>query len=245
MMMHTISPIGLSPFKNTIEESTVQNPLRVIALGDSLVYGYGDPVGGGWVEQLRRRWMSPDSPGHVIYNLGIRGNGVTQVLQRLEQEFRQRGELRNRYPDLIILSVGVNDSARLGRPTGKNFTDMAVFQEQLNDLLNQARDLCQVMFIGMIPIDETKMPFMNCLYYNHKDQFLYKQATKEACENKNIPYLDLFDLWTARGEFWWRSLLCDDGLHPNVQGYQAILADILNWQHIAQLDRQIPVLNPL
>lgn len=224
-------------FNHTIQESVFQNPLRVIALGDSLVYGYGDPVGGGWVEQMRRRWMSPDSTGHALYNLGIRGNGVIQVSQRLEQEFKQRGELRNRYPDLIILSVGVNDSARLGRATGKNFTDLQLFQEELNYLLNQAVNLCQVVFIGMIPIDENKMPFMNCLYYNHADQFRYKEVTKQACLQRNIPYLDLFDLWIGRGENWWRSLLCSDGLHPNVEGYQAILTDILNWQPIARLDR--------
>ena len=49
--------------------STVVNPtqiwnssfntqsLRIVALGDRLVYGYGDLVGGGWVERLRRQWM--------------------------------------------------------------------------------------------------------------------------------------------------------------------------------------------
>ena len=234
--MQTLNHTNFSQFNHGIQESNLQNPLRVIALGDSLVYGYGDPINGGWVEQLRRRWMSPESIGHVLYNLGIRGNGVKQVSQRLEQEFRQRGELRNRYPDLTILSVGVNDSARLGRPTGKNFTDIQLFQEQLNYLLDQAASLSQVMFIGMIPIDESKMPFMDCLYYNHDDQFRYKEAIKNACMNRNIPYLDLFDLWLSRGENWWQYLLCQDGLHPNVEGYQAILADILNWQPISRLD---------
>ncbi len=82
-------------------------PLKIVALGDSLVYGYGDPDGGGWVERLHRQWLSPESAGHVLYNLGIRGNGVAEVGQRLEQEWSLRGELRNRQPDLIILSVGV------------------------------------------------------------------------------------------------------------------------------------------
>ena len=30
---------------------------RIVAIGDSLIYGYGDPEGGGWVERLRRRWQ--------------------------------------------------------------------------------------------------------------------------------------------------------------------------------------------
>ncbi|MDM9380357.1 GDSL-type esterase/lipase family protein [Chlorogloeopsis sp. ULAP01] len=209
--------------------------LKVIALGDSLIYGFGDPIGGGWIEQLRRRWMCADHSGHALYNLGIRGNGVAQVQARLEQEFRRRGELRNRFPDLIILSVGVNDSARLGRLDGRLATEFKQFQTQLANLLDQARQLCNVVFVGMVPVDESKMPFMNCFYYNHTDQYRYKEATKLACAARQIPYLDIFDLWLARGTNWVRSHVCSDGLHPNFQGYQVLLQDVLNWEPIAQL----------
>ncbi|MBF2004075.1 GDSL-type esterase/lipase family protein [Chlorogloeopsis fritschii PCC 9212] len=209
--------------------------LKVIALGDSLIYGFGDPIGGGWIEQLRRRWMSAEHSSHALYNLGIRGNGVAQVQARLEQEFRRRGELRNRFPDLIVLSVGVNDSARLGRSDGRSVTEFMQFQAQLANLLDQARQLCNVVFVGMVPVDESKMPFMNCFYYNHADQYHYKEATKLACAARQIPYLDVFDLWLARGTNWVRSHLCSDGLHPNFQGYQALLQDVINWEPIAQL----------
>ncbi len=56
-----------------------QTPLKVIALGDSLVYGYGDFVGGGWVERLRRQWMSPETDERVLYNLGVRGDRVFEI----------------------------------------------------------------------------------------------------------------------------------------------------------------------
>ncbi|MEM9771733.1 MAG: hypothetical protein AAF889_09090, partial [Cyanobacteria bacterium P01_D01_bin.73] len=39
----------------------VTQPLKVLAIGDSIVYGYGDVSGGGWVERLRRQWMHPNS----------------------------------------------------------------------------------------------------------------------------------------------------------------------------------------
>jgi lysophospholipase L1-like esterase len=209
--------------------------LRIVALGDSLIYGFGDPVGGGWVEQLRRRWMPVDSAGHALYNLGIRGNGVAQVHSRLAQEFRHRGELRNRLPDLIILSVGVNDSPRLSHAHGRSLTDFELFQEQISNLLDQALQLCPVLFVGMVPVDENRMPFLDCLYYNHADQYRYKEATKEACALRQIPYLDIFDRWIEQGETWVRSHLCPDGLHPNVKGYQVLLDDVLNWEPIAQL----------
>ncbi|RMF22083.1 MAG: G-D-S-L family lipolytic protein [Cyanobacteria bacterium J083] len=210
-------------------------PLKIVALGDSLIYGYGDPSGGGWVERLRRQWMSPQSPGHVIYNLGIRGNTVAQVSQRLEYEFSQRGELRNRLPDLIILSVGVNDSPRLGRPDGRPYTPLEKFKVQVADLLEQAKQLCPVLFVGTVPINESKMPFLDCFYYNRLAQFTYKEVTKLACQQRQIPYLDIFDLWLSRGEEWLQSQLAEDGLHPNVSGYQTLVADVTNWHYIKVL----------
>jgi lysophospholipase L1-like esterase len=208
----------------------VPQPLKVVAMGDSLIYGFGDPVGGGWVERLRRQWMLLDGSGHAVYNLGVRGDGVQQVARRLEGEFRYRGELRNRVPDLLLLSVGVNDSARLGRLTGRNFMDFEIFQTEMDRLLAQARQLCDVLFVGMVPVDESKMPFMDCLHYNHGDQVRYKEATRAACQVHGIPYLDIFDRWQSRGESWWQTRLLPDGLHPNVEGYEALLADITTWE---------------
>ncbi|MDJ0737659.1 MAG: GDSL-type esterase/lipase family protein [Nostocaceae cyanobacterium] len=212
---------------------TQSQPLKIVALGDSLVYGFGDPEGGGWVERLRRWWMSPDSAGHVLYNLGVRGNRIQQVAQRLEVEFRHRGELRNQVPDLIILAAGVNDSARLGRLNGRNYTDFQVFEQQTAALLDLAQQLCPVLFVGMVPVDEAKMPFLNCFYYNHADQYRYKEATKIACSQRGIPYLDIFDSWMQRGENWRLKRLTPDGLHPNTLGYQSLLEDVIHWDAIA------------
>jgi lysophospholipase L1-like esterase len=211
------------------------SPLKLVVLGDSLIYGFGDPEGGGWVERLRRQWMHPESPGHVLYNLGVRGDGVKQVQGRVEQEFRNRGELKNRVPDAIIFSVGVNDSARLGRPNGKNYTDFEIFTPELANLLDQAQRLCPVFFVGMVPVNEASMPFLDCFYYNHADQYRYKEATRLACQKRQIPYLDIFDSWMSRGNDWCNQHLCKDGLHPNVAGYQALLQDVLNWEALGHL----------
>jgi lysophospholipase L1-like esterase len=207
-------------------------PLRIIALGDSLVYGFGDPEGGGWVERLRRQWMSPDASGHVLYNLGVRGDGVRQVAQRLEHEFRHRGELRHKVPDAIVLSVGVNDSARLGHAKGRNFTAFEDFQCDLSALLDQAQRLCSVFFVGMTPVDESRMPFANSLHYSHSDQYRYKEATRLACLERQIPYLDIWEQWLARDAQGWRSLISVDGLHPNSTGYKTLLQDFISWDAV-------------
>jgi lysophospholipase L1-like esterase len=215
--------------------STQTQPLKIVALGDSLIYGFGDPEGGGWVERLRRAWMLPDSAGHVLYNLGVRGDRTLSVAQRLEVEFRHRGELRNRVPDLIILSVGVNDSARVGRLNGKNYTDFDRFEAEIAALLNLAVQLCPVMFVGMVPIDEAKMPFLDCLHYNHADQYRYKEATRIACEERSIPYLDIFQTWMAHGTTWVNQRLSDDGLHPNTLGYKTLLENVASWEALSSM----------
>jgi lysophospholipase L1-like esterase len=217
----------------------VPQPVKVVALGDSLIYGFGDPIGGGWVERLRRNWMHPDSPDHALYNLGIRGDGVKQVSSRLEHEYRLRGELRNRVPDLIILSVGVNDSARLSRRDGRNFTDFDVFCGEMRGLLGRARRLCPVLFVGMVPVDESKMPFLDCFYYNHADQHRYKEATRLVCKELHIPYLDIFDHWLERGEDWYKAQISPDGLHPNVSGYQVLLEDVVQWRPFREFMEKI------
>lgn len=241
----TLNCVGVSEDGNDMinHSSTRQNlsSLRLIALGDSVVYGYGDWEGGGWVERLRRHWMglgigwdalgepilNPSAP--VLYNLGIRGNTVEQVHDRLKQEFHGRGEVRHRSPDGILLSVGVNDSPRLGHWQGRNYTNFDQFQDQLDRLLTQAQSLGQVWFVGMIPVDSTRMPFLDCFYYNHSDQYRYKEVTRQACNALGIPYLDLFELWLHRGDHWWRSRLTQDGLHPNSLGHHSIFEDVLHW----------------
>ncbi|WP_293134923.1 GDSL-type esterase/lipase family protein [Microcoleus sp. bin38.metabat.b11b12b14.051] len=211
------------------------HPLKLVAFGDSLIYGFGDGAGGGWVERLRRQWMLPESAGHVLYNLGVRGDRAYQVAQRLENEFRHRGELRNRVPDAIILSVGLNDSARVQSPNGRSYTEFEHFKTVLDNLLNLSQQLCPVIFVGMVPVDESKMPFQDCLYYNHADQYRYKEATKLACQSRGIPYLDIFDKWIARGNIWCRSCLTSDGLHPNAAGYQCLFEDVTSWEPLVAI----------
>jgi lysophospholipase L1-like esterase len=227
--------VAASPFLRSPVALETRPEKRVVAIGDSLVYGYGDPEGGGWVERLRRQWLQPESPGHAIYNLGVRGDTVQRVARRLVQEFQTRGEFRNRVPDRLFLSVGMNDSARVGKPSGRSFTEFEAFQAEMENLLDAAVSLCPVVFIGMTPVLEERMPFAEVLHYSHRDQHAYKEATKQACQQRGIPYLDIFDLWLSRGDHWWRSRLSTDGLHPNVLGYRSLLEDVMAWPAVAEL----------
>lgn len=206
------------------------HPKKVIAIGDSLVYGYGDSEGGGWVDRLRLGWMSPEQPGPILYNLGVRGDGVVQVAKRLEQEFCDRGELRHRKPDLLVLSVGINDSARAGRPAGRPVTATETFEQEMNRLLSLATQLCPVYFVGMVPVNEAAMPFANVLYFSHAEQQRYRDITRRLCAEHQVPYLDLYQQWAQHDEHWVSDRLCTDGIHPNPLGYSTILESVKAWQ---------------
>jgi lysophospholipase L1-like esterase len=107
-----------------------------------------------------------------------------------------------------------------------------LFEKEIASLLDLAQQLCPVLFVGMVPVDEAKMPFLDCFYYNHVDQYRYKEATRLACSKRQIPYLDIFGQWMERGENWRLKRLSEDGLHPNTLGYQALLEDVINWDAI-------------
>ena len=113
-------------------------PRKLIVLGDSGVYGWGDPDEGGWCERLRRHWMGlPGGP--VLYGLGVRGDGLERVRARLHQEVSGRGELRRQLPQGILLAVGLNDTARVGRPDGRPQLDPDAFCSAFRSCLLRPR----------------------------------------------------------------------------------------------------------
>ena len=218
-----------------LRSSSVQDPLKLVAMGDSFVYGYGDWEGGGWVERLRRHWQHPIQEGHVLYNLGVRGDTVRHLERRLESEFQCRGELRNRQPDGLILSVGANDSARLGHKIGRHYVPLDEFTAAIARIVDTAQLLGSVWFVGMVPVDEAKMPFAGSVYYSNRDQELYNKAISTICRERGVPFLNCFDRWHARGELWRKARLLEDGLHPNVEGHQAVFKDLLEWPEFSGL----------
>jgi len=72
-------------------------PKQLVVIGDSSVYGWGDNEGGGWCERLRKDWCNNQN-GPVIYQLGVRGDGIEKVSSRWEKEWLSRGETRRNKP---------------------------------------------------------------------------------------------------------------------------------------------------
>lgn len=206
-------------------------PKKLIALGDSGVYGWGDPLEGGWCERLRRHWMElPGGP--VLYNLGVRGDGLERLAARLALEVGRRGELRRQQPQGILLGIGLNDSARVGRPDGRPQLDSGGFLFGLQQLLAQARSLAPVLVIGLTPVLEEAMPYAEVLWYSLADLRRYEALLEEACLAADVPFLPLLE--SLMGDPSWPQWLDSDGLHLNSEGHRQVYERLRHWPALLQ-----------
>jgi lysophospholipase L1-like esterase len=201
-------------------------PRKLIVIGDSGAYGWGDPDQGGWCERLRRHWMGlPDGP--VIYNLGVRGDGLERVAARLGQEVGARGELRRQRPQGILLSVGLNDTARVGRRDGRPQLAPEAFLYGLQQLLREAQELAPVLVLGLSPVLEEAMPFAEVLWYSLEAARCYESLLEEACLEADVPFLPLLGHFLDDPR--WGQCLEPDGIHLNGEGHRRIHQALASW----------------
>ncbi|MEB3306931.1 MAG: GDSL-type esterase/lipase family protein [Cyanobacteriota bacterium] len=206
-------------------------PRKLIALGDSGVFGWGDPEQGGWCERLRRHWMElPGGP--VLYNLGVRGDGLERLAGRLSSEVLCRGELRRQRPQGILLGIGLNDLARVGRPDGRHQLGPEAFLFGLQQLLHQASCLAPVHVVGLTPVLDDCMPYARILWYGLAEVRRYEVLLEEACLEAGVPFLPLLESFLADPD--WPRLLCSDGVHLNSDGHHQVYERLKQWPALLQ-----------
>ena len=204
----------------------MRHPRQLVVIGDSGVVGWGDTEGGGWCERLRRSWMAlPDAP--VIYPLGVRGDGLESVSQRWEMEWACRGELRRQRPEAVIVAVGLNDSARVGRVDGRQPLDAQALRFGFEQMLHTMKARTTVFVLGLSPVDEHVMPFADCLWYSNNDIAVHEAQIEEACLEVDVPFLPLHAAMQA--EPGWLGWIEPDGIHLNSAGHQWIERRVRSW----------------
>jgi lysophospholipase L1-like esterase len=201
-------------------------PRKLVVLGDSGVYGWGDPEQGGWCERLRRHWMELPS-GPVLYTLGVRGDGLERLAARLPGEALCRGELRRQVPQGLLLAIGLNDSARVGRPDGRHQLAPEAFLYGLQQLLSEARTIAPVHVLGLTPVSAEAMPFADLLWYSLETVHQYEALLEEACLEADVPFLPLLQSLTVDPH--WPRWLCPDGLHLNPEGHRQVYERVRSW----------------
>lgn len=187
---------------------------KVICIfGDSTAWGAWDLDKGGWANRLSLYVNKGNLDGkHYIsvYNLSVDGNTTADLLKRMKSECKARE------PDLIIFSIGDNDS--FSNKNKKVKVTLNNFERNIKKLILIAREFTHnLVFTGFYDFDESKtMPVSwddNGYYVNEvtkKYDFLLRKITKD----ENVFYVSLSGLFDKK-DF-------EDGVHLTSKGHEKL-----------------------
>ena len=109
--------------------------MRVLIFGDSIAQGFFDSRG-GWANRVANAFhqdalknLNNDYP--EVINLGVSGDTVENILNRIEDETDVRRSATKTY---LVIAVGMNDSLLVNNHA---YEDEYKFQEQYEKLENQ------------------------------------------------------------------------------------------------------------
>jgi lysophospholipase L1-like esterase len=194
---------------------------RVLALGDSLTRGRGDPGGGGYVGAVARE-LGRAHPGLRLDNLGIDGLETAGLLEMIDQPNVRR---LAREASLILVSIGGNDLAHVleGRRAG-----------QIPEAVASARQRARANLAAILQALRRENPSATIRVLTLYDPFFASAAGADVVLDWNamiardavgagatpIPLFDLFEGHPER--------LAADHFHPNPRGYGLIGRRILD-----------------
>ncbi|WP_226648850.1 GDSL-type esterase/lipase family protein [Microbulbifer variabilis] len=203
---------------------TRRTPKKIAFIGSSSIYGRGDTELGGFVQRFRFRF-EPLNPKNLVYALGIFGENVVSLTQRVSSE------LSVRRPHLIGLYPGFNDICRIGGEESENTVALDFFRQSILELLQASRKIAPSFVMTGIPFDERRTtPYRDSdSYFFQKDAQLYSQVVREVALSEGTPVLDFESLW---GPLEIIPLLSEDGLHANPVGHQLLCEQ--TWDYISE-----------
>lgn len=173
----------------------------VWAFGDSLSAGYGLPPADGFTAKLQAA-LRKAGIAATVRNGGVAGDTAAQARARLRWGLRGLGAT----PDLVIVELGANDMLR-GLPP-------AQARANLDAILTELRNRrIPVLLAGMRAAPNLGPDYVRAF------EAMYPDLAKVH----RVPLYPFF----LEGVAAQRRLLQGDGLHPNAQGVDIIVARIL------------------
>lgn len=186
---------------------------RLCFVGESFVNGTGDETGLGWAGRLCAD-LAQKGVAVTYYNLGIRRETSTELLQRWEAECDRR--LPPDTDNRVIFSFGTNDTTW---ENGCTRVDPATSLANARHILSRAQANYTVLMVSPPPIADAEQ--------NARTHQLC-QHLAELCRELKIPYLDVFSPLLHSEQ--WRDWVTEvDGAHPPAVGYAKLAHMIQSW----------------
>jgi lysophospholipase L1-like esterase len=189
------------------------NDIRICFVGESFVNGTGDSTFLGWTGRLCTGLVEQDF-NVTHYNLGIRRETSTELLQRWEAECDRR--FAPGCDSRIVFSFGTNDTTL---ENGKTRVALSESIANTRQILSVASQKCPVLMISPGAIVDDKQ--------NQRTQTLSHHFA-QLCKELNIPYLDVI-VRLQQCDHWVQEVKAGDGAHPNAKGYAEYAELVQNW----------------
>jgi acyl-CoA thioesterase-1 len=173
--------------------------LRILAVGDELTAGIGDPRSLGWVGRVAARTRSALPPS--VYNLAVPGETTTGLSARWEEEFNRRATLTEDVDHRLVIGLGHNDIA----------AELSVARSRLNlaNVLDIAADRrLPALVVGPPPTVPSLAPAIGEL----------SAAYADVAQRRRVPYVDTFTPLVDH-EQWNADLASSPGAYPGQAGY--------------------------
>jgi acyl-CoA thioesterase-1 len=181
-----------------VTSPALAQPLRILALGDSLTAGFGLGPGQGFVPQLQKALNEKGIQAEVLDG-GVSGDTTAGGLSRLDWALADK-------PDLVILELGANDMLR--------GTDPAETRANLDAMLAKLKAAkARVLLAGM-----RAAPSLGADYAG-----AFEAIYRDLAAKYDVPLYSFFLEGVAADP----KLNQPDGLHPNEAGVAEIVRRIL------------------
>lgn len=189
--------------------------ITLVALGDSLTYGYGVLEPYIFTERLKADYKHK---GIRVFNKGVNGNTTREAVLRLEHDVLVHS------PNVVIIWLGANDCAlneNYYRPILEyekhlRFITEKILALQTNSFAHDGKPF--VYFITPPPvIDEDYLPFST----TDRVQ-LYAESTKKIAKEYGCPVIDYFEALWAKNDANFADYFQYDGIHLSNKGYDLL-----------------------
>jgi len=203
---------------------------QIFCFGDSITYGAWDVASSGWAQKLRiyldKKQKEDSNLYFLTYNLGIPGETTDDLVSRFLSETKARIREEKQEENVFIFAYGANDAAII--PSQDKFrVDAEDFKNNLENVVDQARKFDNKIFIlNITPVNEefAANPANKDKSRLNKYIEVYNKKIKEIADNKDIYFVDVNSAFMNND---YKSLFCEDGLHPNESGHEIIFNELL------------------
>lgn len=182
---------------------------KIVAIGDSLIYGRHDAISGGWIGRLRS-WLEAKDQWSVVYNLGIGGNDTRRILERMNDELSVRNF------NAIIIGVGTNDARQKSATQNDYQVPLEKFNKNFTEIVKIASSYCSRIIVASVPpVDEQRTKPLKNFYYFNDVLREYWKVEKDISEKYNTLFLDFWAIVERTKEN-----VFSDGVHYNEIGHE-------------------------